>query len=905
MASITKTFSVGTGIQVANTIVIDSSLSISNITTLNVTTVNANTFSTGAGSPVPGTDLFTLANTANNTGVNAYVRANLAYTAANSAQTAANTANTNALNAYGQANLAYTAANSAQTYANSLSTSVNSTFATINTNYQAAYAQANSDYMPAVTKLSVTNSGSSAYLFDQYSGNNPTIYIRSAETIAFDLNFAGHPFAIRVSNGGANYNTGLTHVATDGTVTTESSAQGKVSGTLYWKIPSELLGNTYVYQCTNHSGMVGNIVIEPPGTYAYDQANSAYSQANGAYSSANSSANTVRVSQNSASMLAAKSLNFINTASILVTVASSGDGTNANISFTTSGASVADAYGAANLAYTAANSAQTYANSLSTSVNSTFSTINTSLGTANTTFGTVNSTFSTINSTFSTTNSSITAVDTIAKDAYARANTDSTFANGTIVVARSNVNFNNTATISVIAAANGSTQSNISFALIPAGVTTLGSPTNTLTLDANVTINKDMTITGNLFVSGDSTTFNVATLSVEDNEIILNSSNTGAPALDGLITVNRGSSTDVSLKWNETSDKWGWSDDGSTFYNFSSALDAYGVANTAATNALSAYGSANLAYTAANTAQTASNTANTNALNAYGQANAAYTTANTANTTAKNAYAAANTAGGTSQDAFNQANDAYTTANTANTTAKNAYAAANTANTNALNAYGSANLAYTAANSAQTYGNTLSTSVNTTFATINTSLGTANTTFGTVNSTFATINTNYQAAYADANTANTTAKNAYAAANNRVLKAGDTMTGQLTITTSGLGLSVANANVTTSLAVNSLNVFTNTTVTSSSGSNIIDAFTSASMNSVKFFIQANSGVSLHTTEVIVVQDQTNVYATEYGTIHTAASLGTFSADIDSGLVRLLFNATNNVNTVKVVRYGIM
>jgi plastocyanin len=118
--------------------------------------------------------------------------------------------------------------------------------------------------IPAVTQLVVTTPVFN-YNIDQYSGDNPTIYVNAGETISFDLNQgASHPFAIRVSNGGSNYNTGLTHIATDGTTSTGSSAQGKVSGKLFWKIPYSLAGNTYVYQCTNHSSMVGNIVIQKP-----------------------------------------------------------------------------------------------------------------------------------------------------------------------------------------------------------------------------------------------------------------------------------------------------------------------------------------------------------------------------------------------------------------------------------------------------------------------------------------------------------------------------------------------------------------------------------------------------------------------------------------------------------------
>jgi hypothetical protein len=117
--------------------------------------------------------------------------------------------------------------------------------------------------IPAVTQLVVTTPIFN-YNIDQYGGDNPTIYVTAGETICFDLNIgAAHPLNIRVSNGGSSYNTGLTHVSTDGTITTGSSAQGKVTGKLFWKVPFELAGNTYVYQCSNHASMVGSIVIQP------------------------------------------------------------------------------------------------------------------------------------------------------------------------------------------------------------------------------------------------------------------------------------------------------------------------------------------------------------------------------------------------------------------------------------------------------------------------------------------------------------------------------------------------------------------------------------------------------------------------------------------------------------------
>jgi plastocyanin len=117
-------------------------------------------------------------------------------------------------------------------------------------------------YLPAITKLTTTANGASAYRFDQYStADNPTIYSISGTTIAFDLSGAsGHPFLIQ-DNTGTNYNIGLVHVTTSGAVTTGSNAQGKSSGTLYWKIPAAISGN-YRYQCQSHAPMIGTIVVK-------------------------------------------------------------------------------------------------------------------------------------------------------------------------------------------------------------------------------------------------------------------------------------------------------------------------------------------------------------------------------------------------------------------------------------------------------------------------------------------------------------------------------------------------------------------------------------------------------------------------------------------------------------------
>jgi len=118
-------------------------------------------------------------------------------------------------------------------------------------------------YLPAITMLTVGVSGNVAYTFDQYAGNNPTIYAIAGTTIAFNLawTIGLHPFLIR--SGGVNYSTGLVHVSTGGIVNTGGGALGRNNGTLYWKIPANASG-TYQYVCSSHFelGMFGTIIVK-------------------------------------------------------------------------------------------------------------------------------------------------------------------------------------------------------------------------------------------------------------------------------------------------------------------------------------------------------------------------------------------------------------------------------------------------------------------------------------------------------------------------------------------------------------------------------------------------------------------------------------------------------------------
>lgn len=80
----------------------------------------------------------------------------------------------------------------------------------------------------------------------------------------------------------------------------------------------------------------------------------------------------------------------------------------------------------------------------------------------------------------------------------------------------------------------------------------------------------DVYVTGNLHVAGVYDTTTVTNTNVQDKDIALNVGETGAgvgggsPSTSGII-VDRGSLANVALRWNESTDVWQLTTDGTTF----------------------------------------------------------------------------------------------------------------------------------------------------------------------------------------------------------------------------------------------------------------------------------------------------------------------------------------------------
>ena len=100
--------------------------------------------------------------------------------------------------------------------------------------------------------FNITSNGAAAYRFAgggvNASTDNPTVFVYRGFTYRFNnVTGAGHPFALRQTSGGTAVTEGVT---------------GSDQGVQYWTVPMALAaGTTYVYQCTLHPAMVGNLTV--------------------------------------------------------------------------------------------------------------------------------------------------------------------------------------------------------------------------------------------------------------------------------------------------------------------------------------------------------------------------------------------------------------------------------------------------------------------------------------------------------------------------------------------------------------------------------------------------------------------------------------------------------------------
>ena len=104
----------------------------------------------------------------------------------------------------------------------------------------------------------------------------------------------------------------------------------------------------------------------------------------------------------------------------------------------------------------------------------------------------------------------------------------------------------------------------------------------TIGLPDDVTVTGNLSIGGNLDVQGSINSISTTEVNIVDNKVVLNTNVTGAPSADAGLKVNRGTSADVELLWNETADQWTLTNDGTNYHEITRKYKT--TLNTSATS---------------------------------------------------------------------------------------------------------------------------------------------------------------------------------------------------------------------------------------------------------------------------------------------------------------------------------
>jgi|688.fasta_scaffold00087_65 hypothetical protein len=97
---------------------------------------------------------------------------------------------------------------------------------------------------------------------------------------------------------------------------------------------------------------------------------------------------------------------------------------------------------------------------------------------------------------------------------------------------------------------------------------------STANITGNTQVGGNLRVIGNLQVDGTVTTVNSETVTIADNIMLLNSNVTGAPTENAGIEIERGTAANVQILWNEASDKWTLTEDGSEYHDILSTNPA-------------------------------------------------------------------------------------------------------------------------------------------------------------------------------------------------------------------------------------------------------------------------------------------------------------------------------------------
>lgn len=85
---------------------------------------------------------------------------------------------------------------------------------------------------------------------------------------------------------------------------------------------------------------------------------------------------------------------------------------------------------------------------------------------------------------------------------------------------------------------------------------------------------------------------------------------------------------------------------------------------------------------------------------------------------------------------------------------------------------------------------------------------------------------------------------------------------------------------------------------------VVDSFSASTFRTAKYIIQMNDGTDYHSTEVLLMHDNINVYMTEYATLTSNSSLGSIDSEIIDGTVNLLVTPVSANTGVRTLRLAL-
>ena len=121
--------------------------------------------------------------------------------------------------------------------------------------------------------------------------------------------------------------------------------------------------------------------------------------------------------------------------------------------------------------------------------------------------------------------------------------------------------------------------------------------------------------------------------------------------------------------------------------------------------------------------------------------------------------------------------------------------------------------------------------------------------------------------------------------------------------TSGSAAVAATTLTTSSVVIDGFGTIDTAALTTSAvtAGQVLDSNSITAVRTVKYTIQATSGTTYQSVEMLLIQDGTNVSIVEYANVSTNGDLAEFDADISGGNVRLLVTPANAATVFKVMK----